>query len=209
LKIKQVNKKHFNITEFNFPIIFLIFGILVISFVFFTCGEEDEEDTLNVENAQYWYNKGNYEKAIEKYKEIVDEQPNNLDAKLGLGWSYLKNNDIENAKKEINGIIKLDKSNIEANLALLGAYLASPSSEINRFKLAIKAGQTILENVQEDYISTYDKEIGLKKIKLSLSQAYLYDGQIEQAQKQMGEISETDLTNLEDLIDEISNLSIE
>lgn len=187
------------------PTFLLISCLLVISFVFITCGEEER---VNVESARSLYDEGNYDEAINQYREILVEQPDNVDAHVGLGWAYLQNNNIESAKETIEKVITLDDSNLEANVARVGIYLASsPTAEINRFKLAIKAAKKVLEQAPEDYVSQYDEEINLKKIKLALAQAYLYDGQIEQARKQMSELSEKNLTDLENLIDEISKVA--
>jgi len=207
-RIAPTGFHHTIIPTFHLPTLLLILGLLVIALAFVTCGEEEEEPS--VENARALYDKKNYDEAIAKYKEILEDQPDNVEALVGLSWAYLKNNNPEEAKKQIEDAItqkKLDKSNLEANVVLLGVYLVSSHSEINRFKLAIKAAQTVLEKAPDDYVSQYDKEIDLNKIKLTLAQAYLYDGQIDQAQKQMSELSEKDLTDLEVLIDEISNLS--
>lgn len=187
------------------PAFLLTSCLLVISFVFITCGEEER---VNVESARSLYDGENYDEAINQYREILVEQPDNVDAHVGLGWAYLQNNNIESAKETIEKVITLDDSNLEANVARVGIYLASsPTAEINRFKLAIKAAKKVLEQAPEDYVSQYDEEINLKKIKLALAQAYLYDGQIEQARKQMSELSEKNLTDLENLIDEISKVA--
>lgn len=186
------------------PAFLLISCLLVISFVFITCGEEEK---VNVESARSLYDIEDYDEAINQYREILVEQPDNVDAHVGLGWAYLQNNNIESAKETIEKVITLDDSNLEANVARVGIYLASSPTEINRFKLAIKAAKKVLEQAPEDYVSQYDEEINLKKIKLALAQAYLYDGQIEQARKQMSELSEKNLTDLENLIDEISKVA--
>lgn len=183
---------------------FLILGLLAVALAFSSCGNDEEEP--NIESAEYRYNEGEYDKAIAKYEAI---EPKNVDVYVGLGWAYLKNNDLVDAKKNIDKAIEKQLSNLEANVALLGIYLASSSAGVNRFKLAIKAAETVLESAPDNYISQYDDQIDLKKIKLAMVQAYLYDGQIDKAVEQMSELglSEKDLSDLDDLINEISVLS--
>jgi len=186
------------------PTFFLILGLLAIALAFSSCGDDEEEP--NIESAEYRYNEGEYDKAIAKYEAI---EPKNVDVYVGLGWAYLKNNDLVDAKKNIDKAIEKELSNLEANIALLGIYLALSSAETNRFKLAIKAAETVLENAPDNYISQYDNQIDLEKIKLAIVQAYLYDGQIDKAGEQISELglSGKDLSDLETLINEISVLS--
>jgi tetratricopeptide (TPR) repeat protein len=91
--------------------------------------------------AYYYYQKKNYKRAIEEYKNIIKENPRNLKARYNLACLYVLTKDYSSSIKEFKKIIKVQsplKKDALYNLSVIyGKYLKdkkSASQYYARFK---------------------------------------------------------------------------
>ncbi len=68
----------------------------------------------------YLFNKGNYDKAIQKFDEILSENPNEIEAHFGRGMAYYKKNDINAAKEEFTRVLQSNFNHPGACIAMGG-----------------------------------------------------------------------------------------
>jgi len=65
------------------------------------------------------FNKGNYEKALDTYQKVIQQNANcSPSVRLGLGYSYFKLGRNEKAKESFERVLQLDQDNVEALIGL-------------------------------------------------------------------------------------------
>lgn len=76
--------------------LFIVLCLLLINFL--VIGQESQFDYL-IQQGIELHDKGEYQKAIEKYSEALEIQPNSSLAYYEISYAYLAMNDYKNAKK--------------------------------------------------------------------------------------------------------------
>lgn len=89
-----------------------------------TPGSDKLEEANN-----YLYNEENYDKAIQKYDEVLLENPGELEAHFGKGMAYYNKNDLTKAKEEFNRILQTNYNHPGACIAMAGMYLKENNPE--------------------------------------------------------------------------------
>lgn len=87
-------------------------------------GEEPDEFNAdkNLRQGRKEIRKGNFEKALALYREIIDKNAAHVQARLGASFSYLKMGDYLHCLEEAAEVLKLNKANARAH-ALAGTSL--------------------------------------------------------------------------------------
>lgn len=79
------------------------------------------ERQLNIGNI--CLQQGKYQDAILAFQKSLENKPNNISAKLGLGKAYVADENYGNAEKAVKEVVEIDKNNIQAREALFEIYL--------------------------------------------------------------------------------------
>ncbi len=95
----------------RFPLVILCLLFLA---VFASCTKI--ENAWLLIKADTAYNQGNFPKAIDLYKKIIEANPEGADLHWKLGIAYFSNNEKENVKKEIAQLRRLGKKDMANDL---------------------------------------------------------------------------------------------
>ncbi|MEQ8225824.1 MAG: tetratricopeptide repeat protein, partial [Candidatus Eremiobacterota bacterium] len=106
----------------------------------------------------YLFNKGNYDKAIQKFDEILSEHPGDIEAHFGRGMAYYKKNDINTAKEEFTKVLQTSFNHPGACIAMGGIYINENDPE-----KAIEFSTRGLSGNPDIYIGYYIRGIAYAK----------------------------------------------
>ena len=90
---------------------------LLSSFIMSSCRKaESSWDLIKADTA---YNQGNFEKAIELYKKLIEQDPQKADLYWKIGIAYYSNGEKFNTQKQIIQLKKLGKNDLADDLQQL------------------------------------------------------------------------------------------
>ncbi|MCP3852178.1 MAG: PEP-CTERM system TPR-repeat protein PrsT [Gammaproteobacteria bacterium] len=126
-----------------------------------------------IEDAQQYFDKGEYKSAIIQLKNQLKKNPGDANARYLLGITYLKTGDIKQAEKEINRAYKLTPDNDEVKLSYAQLLLLQ-----KKYKK--------IHEVLKNKLTTSDNE---NKRQLYQAYAYLGENQLADAKQIFSELS--------------------
>ncbi|MEQ8189421.1 MAG: tetratricopeptide repeat protein [Candidatus Eremiobacterota bacterium] len=106
----------------------------------------------------YLFNKENYDKAIQKFDEILAENPGDIEAHFGRGMAYYKKDDLNTAKEEFNRVLQTNYSHPGACISIAGIYLKE-----NDLQKAIELAERGLSSNPGVYVGYYIRGIAYVK----------------------------------------------
>ncbi len=143
-----------------------------------------------------FYEKGKYKEAVEAYTDYLSTHPSHVQSIYNRARSYEELKQFQNAKDDLNAIVKMDPKNINAYMSL--SKIAYEERNFNR--AASYAGKAIKENPNvaqahflsarashqlgyfEQALEAYNNAISVNK---EFGEAYLYRGAIKVSQKKL------------------------
>jgi tetratricopeptide (TPR) repeat protein len=93
-----------------FVLLFFLFGLS------FNCAQKTADDYFKTGTT--YFTEGNYEKAIQDYKQAIKIDPNHINSHLNLGEAYYQKGMYEEAKKEYEYVLALNNMHSKAHFAL-------------------------------------------------------------------------------------------
>ena len=93
--------------------------VLLLSLVFFIITRPRYRREWVLYQANQAYDKGNYEKAVEKYKELIAFDPNDSSTQYSLGVAYAYNNELSKAHEQAQKLRSLGKEEYQQYANLL------------------------------------------------------------------------------------------
>ncbi|MCF7885745.1 MAG: hypothetical protein K9M80_04540 [Candidatus Marinimicrobia bacterium] len=167
---------------------------LIISGIYFliSCGSSTgtgPSETKYIKSGWQYFTEKKYSMAVQSFNQALEEAPEDLEAKLGKGWSLLM--------KDTSGtdeIINLLKSGVSAQELKLDAFCALTSVHLvqKEYTQAINSADTLLSN-EPNYVFQYNTKIDWKDITIIKAQAYFLNRNYTQAWNTIVDISELNL----------------
>ncbi|MDH5654335.1 MAG: tetratricopeptide repeat protein [Spirochaetia bacterium] len=147
----------------------IIHTAVVIVSVFFITDNVFSETSLELKNkADAYYSKSDYRSAVHMYRQSIAKNPNNKNAHVGAGKSYLHLYDYNRSEYHFKYALKLDKNNENAMIGLGFLYL-----ELNKFKEAKELLDQVSKINPGNNENNYAKGLMyLKQNKYSISELY-------------------------------------
>ena len=146
------------------------------------CGDDEIVVTPNSSErvSEGWkeYVAGNYEDAIAKYQDALEEDPNSADAYNGIGWSKARLGKNRDAIDSFKIAVAKEPSDVDARAGLAGAYLADGD-----YERAIASAKLVL-SLKPNYTSYHD-DIGVTDIHILLAECYYNVGKYDDAKAQI------------------------
>ena len=125
-----------------------------------SCGDRDFDNTLTVT------------------EELVDQT--DIIKKAGL---LIEEGDLDEAFDLMSNVLSKEPSNVDANIALAGIYLAR-----DQFAKALDVANRAFVNASQDYVSSFNPHVNKKTIHLTLAQTYYYIGDFNRSNDQVRQI---------------------
>jgi len=94
------------------PFVFLFFLLLMN----LHCAKKTAEDYFKT--GTIYFAQGDYDKAIQEYKQAIKIDPNHINTHMNLGEAYYQKGMYEEAKKEYKYVLSLNNMHIKAHFAL-------------------------------------------------------------------------------------------
>ena len=115
---------------------------LLIGFVLFPCflSGQTNIDSL-IKQGVYYHDAGEYDKAIDLYKQALNIDPNSDAANYEIAMTYMYAKDYENSIKYSDKVIELNKNNVLSAYITKGSsldYLGKTDESIKRNTLAFE-----------------------------------------------------------------------
>jgi len=140
--------------------LFLRILAIAVSICIFSCSDRDFDNTLTVT------------------EELVDQADSIK--KAGL---LVEEGDLGEAFDLMSNVLSAEPSNIDANIALAGIYLAR-----DQFTKALDAANRAFINASQDYVSSFNPHLNKKTIHLILAQTYYCIGDFNRSNDQVRQI---------------------
>lgn len=135
---------------------------LLIGFVLFPCflSGQTNIDSL-IKQGVYYHDAGEYDKAIDLYKQALNIDPNSDAANYEIAMTYMYAKDYENSIKYSDKVIELNKNNV------LSAYITKGSSldYLGKTDESIKIFEKALKKFDNNYLLYYNLGYDYYKIK--------------------------------------------
>ncbi len=133
-----------------------------------------DDDDLQKKLAKCYHKTGKLESAIENYRQMVIDQPENKTAYMNLAGAYRETNQNSKALKVLNDLKTLDPMNAKVYLRLADVYIA-----LEEFAKAIHNANKAIELDEELYesyrvLASIHQKIGYKKYEKFLEFEELY-----------------------------------
>jgi tetratricopeptide (TPR) repeat protein/predicted AlkP superfamily phosphohydrolase/phosphomutase len=109
--------------------------------------------------ANYYHKNGKYAEAIEIYKQMLEAEPDNIDAKIGMSTAYIKSGKAELGVRMLNEILERHPDNLEV-LHTLGNYYVDAGDGPMALAVAERALKVDANNGESHFI----KGIGLQRM---------------------------------------------
>ena len=156
--------------------------------------------TEMLSTAQKYLVEMEYERAIAEFNKVIELDPMNADAYLGLAEAYEKSGDIDKAIETLENCFELTgDERLQARLALLNGENAD-NAEVSETETSIDETTAETED-SEEFIIIKDKEYSTKLTTLYLYDESLTDGDLKELYKM------TELTDLNIGFTKITNLN--
>ncbi len=156
------------------------FICIMIIFLLVSCGGSSTGSTEpqnDLEWGWYYYQSENYTEAINSFNDYLDENNSSYRAYVGLGWTYIRKNDLINAKNNFEIVINLEFEDHEFllmnNIGLAGCYVLSNNKtalESNSIIIFLEQNKT---NKNDGWQHKYDPSINSVNIHNLLAEIYL------------------------------------
>lgn len=151
--------------------LFSIFVMLMIGLFLVQCNTSQSD--LDLQNAEAAYHIGNYDKAIDLDKKVLEQDATNAAAHANLGLSYWQKGNIEDSEKHATLALGIDTKNCEAlfQLAIIAEYKEQLGEAISYHEKVLDIDSNfqktypILSNL---YASTGNKKAAIKYGKKAL-----------------------------------------
>ena len=124
------------------------------------------------------YGYGNYEDAIAKYEEALEEDSSSGEAHNGIAWAQARLGRIGDSIRSFKTAIGREPANVDAHAGLAGMYLAD-----SNYEQAIASGILVL-SLGPGYESHHD-DIGTDDIRVLLAKCYYNVGEYSNARAQI------------------------
>ncbi len=138
--------------------------------------------SLDLEAAFATFLTGDYQKALEMYQSIYEQDPDTLESLNGLGWSYLRLHLLVEARDAFReSAATKDPVDREALTALSGLLLLDPVLDAEE---AVQSGSELVD-ADPLFISSYDKTVSVRQVRMALAEGYLYQGKYNDVTAQL------------------------
>jgi tetratricopeptide (TPR) repeat protein len=162
--------------------VLIIISICFLAISFGGCGNDEEvvaPDTgERISRGWKEYVAGNYEDAIAKYEEALEEDPASGEAYNGIGWARARLGQLVGSMDSFKKAVTKDPGNADAHAGLAGAYLADGD-----YERAIASAKLVL-SLEPEYVSDHD-DIQAADIRVLLAQCYYNVGDYAAAEAQI------------------------
>ena len=113
---------------------------------------------------------------------VAEERVDQTDSikKAGL---LIEDGNLDEAFDLMSNVLSEEPSNVDANIALAGIYLAR-----DQFTKALDVANRAFVNASQDYVSSFNPHVNKKTIHLILSQTYYYIGDFNRSNDQVRQI---------------------
>lgn len=145
------------------------------------CGEDEPEGpTAEEVTNEGWvlYAARDYTGALAKFDEAITEDPNYVDAYVGMGWSYGKMTQLADCISSFQTALAKDAQNEDALAGIALAYLAS-----DEYDQAIANASQVL-TINPSYSFAHGN-VTSRNLHIVLAESYYYKGDFEDAQSQV------------------------
>ena len=146
------------------------------------CGDDEDVGARHAVSliSQGWkeYVAGNYEDAIAKYQEALEEDSASASAYNGIAWARARLGQVRDSIDSFKKAVARDPSSADANAGLAGAYLADGD-----YERAIASAQLVLLR-EPEYASHHD-DIKAADIRILLAECYYNIGDYAAAKAQI------------------------
>jgi tetratricopeptide (TPR) repeat protein len=163
----------------------IILSALIMAFGISGCGEDEPEGPTVEEIAnEGWalYEGRDYTGALAKFDEAISEDPNYVDAYVGMGWSHGKLTQLADCISSFQTALAKDAQNEDALAGIALAYLAD-----DKYDQAIASANQVLAS-NPNYSFAHGN-VTSRNLHIVLAESYYYKGDFEDAQ------SEVDILN--------------
>ncbi|MDX1519986.1 MAG: tetratricopeptide repeat protein, partial [Gammaproteobacteria bacterium] len=113
-EFKQINENIMNVIK--------ILNLLSLMFLLVACSSVDREKAEYFEQAKQMYQAGEYEKAGDIYRKILELDPDELRARFHLAQTLEKLQDFNGAASQYNAILEQDETHVRSRIRL-GQFL--------------------------------------------------------------------------------------
>ncbi len=125
--------------------VIILIGIGIVAY--FYVNRDDTPGDYHVKSGNHRLEDGNFNEAIDEFKEAIKVNPKHPNAYLGLGIAYLKLNKLDMALKNIDKAIDIDSefAGAYANRGIVNDYMGEYKLAVADYKKAIKLNPEISE----------------------------------------------------------------
>lgn len=126
-----------------------LFFLFLVSSLFWGCGKSTY---LYYEEAEEYANKSYYRIAIEKYREAINEFPENITLRKNLAYLYYQRKDYENCISELKNILEIepDNSQVVEDLRHAQIKMAQNYEEDYKLEKAVAVYEKLLKSESEN-----------------------------------------------------------
>jgi Flp pilus assembly protein TadD len=96
-----------------------LFSLILLMFMISSCSCQGFDSEILYKYAERLHNEGRFEKAIQVYKRIVKDDPKNAIVQYDLGVAYVDLGDLENAEKQAQVLLKLEREDLATGIQRL------------------------------------------------------------------------------------------
>jgi tetratricopeptide (TPR) repeat protein len=126
--------------------------------------------------ANYYHKNGQYEKALELWKQLAEQEPDNLDARTGIGNAYFELGKVDVAIREIQSVLETHPKHMKALHSLVTIYI-----ETGRPREALEYADRAIQADPKDGNSHLDRAMALGLLGRQDEAAHAYHKAIELA----------------------------
>jgi tetratricopeptide (TPR) repeat protein len=118
------------------------------------------------------FESGNYSRAIGAFEEALDADATTAEAYSGLGWCYIRTDDLEQAQTNFMAALEHDYAGKEIFAGLAAVELAR-----QEYEQAIGYAESLL-NIDPDWVFSHDDNIDYQDLWLLVAMAYYHEGEL-------------------------------
>lgn len=162
--------------------VFAFISIFILISGLVGCGEDEEVSEPQADRliSEGWkeYVAGNYDDAILKFQQALEDEPDNAEAYNGIGWTKAKQGRINDSIESFKVAVTREPANADAHAGLAGAYLADGD-----YERAVASAKLVL-SIDTEYSSVHDN-INSAGIHVLLAECYYNMGNYSEARSEI------------------------